>query len=144
MTLIIFQLRASWKSWVWWCMCLYLSTVPQHGVWWFGQLLSTNDFENELLLGVSWKRVITEWIKWAWGEWKTTEQELWFMSPLNLKIQSHLFCLVQFQYIYMSNVLHTPMSGTDNIMWHVWLQLHLYLHLLVSTHFFMLSIRITS
>lgn len=42
---------------------LYLSTVPQHGVWWFGQLLSTNDLENELLLGAGWKRVIAEWIK---------------------------------------------------------------------------------
>lgn len=42
---------------------LYLSTVPQHGVWWFGQLLSANDLENELLLGAGWKRVIAEWIK---------------------------------------------------------------------------------
>lgn len=46
-------------------VCLYLSTVTQHGVWWFGQLLTTDDLQNELLLGIGRKRVVTEWIKWA-------------------------------------------------------------------------------
>lgn len=48
--------------------CCYLSTVSQHGVWWFGQLLPANDLENELLLGVSWKWVIAERVERAWRE----------------------------------------------------------------------------
>lgn len=46
-------------------VCFYLSTVPQHGIWRFGQLLSANDLENELLLGISWKGIITEWVEGA-------------------------------------------------------------------------------
>lgn len=57
-------------------MCFYFSTVAQHGVWRFGQLLSTNDLENELLLGVSWKWVITEWVEGPWRERKTAEHKL--------------------------------------------------------------------
>lgn len=49
-------------------LCLYLAAVPQHGVRWFGQLLSTNDLEYELFLGVSWKWVITEWVEGAYRE----------------------------------------------------------------------------
>lgn len=43
--------------------CWHLSAVTQHGVWWFGQLLTADDLQDELLLGTRRKRVVAEWVE---------------------------------------------------------------------------------